>query len=241
MSRMAVAGFLTLAALTIFLAVAACTASEPASVPTVEIAQVMAQTPIDTPVPTPTAKNDQLAAQVTKVAPTLAAQVKLAPTLAAKKGQHAQWVLLAVAPTEQQKARVGSAGNKSINDRRGQQYTCYYYLDGREVPRINLAFSKNLAYTVVKNQYGELQGAIKATTTVDGVTIPLDWRTWTSRVDRIRLRGDHAARLVQEMRDRNATEFGLTLHDDQELSKTYDVSSLIDAMAINGMTCFTGQ
>lgn len=108
-----------------------------------------------------------------------------------------------------------------------------------EVPRINLAFPKDLTYTVVTNQYGELQGAVSTTTAVDGVTIPLEWRTWTNRIDYIRLREEDAVRLVREIRKRNATEFRLTLHDNQELSKTYDVSNLIDAIATNGMTCFT--
>lgn len=212
--------------------------------PTSTLAPAPTATPIpptDTPVPTPTVKKDPLVAQVTKIAPTHAAVVKIAPTLAASKGQHSQWTLFVVAPTEQQKARFGSAGNKSIRDGRGQQYTCYYYLDGREIPRVNLAFPKNLTYTVVTDQSGISQGLINATTTVDAVTIPLEWRTWTSRVDRIRLRGDDAARLVREMQERNTTEFELTLHDNQELSNTYDVSNLIDAMAINGMTCFIGQ
>ena len=156
-------------------------------------------------------------------------------------GQHEQWVLAAVSPTAQQRAQFGLAGSRTVRDVKGQQYTCANYLDGAEIPRINLAFPKALTYSVVTNQYGEQQGAVNATTSVDGAVIPLEWRTWASRVDRIRLREDHALRLVHEIRERNVTEFELTLHDDQELSKAYDVSNLIDAIVANGMTCFTGQ
>ena len=199
------------------------------------------ETPAALPTFTPSREKDQFVAQLTKAAPTLTTSASLAPTTVAKTGQHEQWVLLAVSPTEQQKAQYGVAGSRTVNDEEGQQYTCGYYLDGTEVARVNLAFAGDLVYSVVENQYGELQGAVNASTSVDGVAIPLEWRTWASRADRIRLRDDQALRLVREIRERDATEFQLTLHDNQEMSKTYDVSDLIDAIAVNSMTCFTGQ
>ena len=65
--------------------------------------------------------------------------------------------------------------------------------------------------------------------------------TWATRVDRIRLREDDAVRLVREIRESGATRFGITLHDDKELSRGHDVSNLVDAMVANEMTCFMGQ
>ena len=231
------------------------TPAPPTSTP--ERTPTSAPAPSPTPEPTPTPEppvtssptpgsrsdrdEDRFADQLTKAAPTIAAATELAPTVVARTGQHEQWALGAVSPTEQQKAQFGVAGSRAINDGRGQQYTCAYYLDGTEVPRINLAFPRDLTYSVITNQYGESQGAVNATTSVDGVVIPLEWRTWATRVDRLRLREGDAVRLVREIRERNATEFELVLRDDPELSRTYDVSDLADAIAVNDMTCFRGR
>ena len=141
----------------------------------------------------------------------------------------------------QQRASNGLAGFRSATDGKGQQYTCAIYLDGMQVPRVNLAFSRELTYKVVTNQFGERQGAINSVTTIAGVATSVEWRTWASRVDRIRLRGADAVRFVQEINEQNADEFRLELQDDPDLSATYDVSNLLTAMEANDMTCFEGK
>ena len=88
---------------------------------------------------------------------------------------------------------------------------------------------------------GERQGVVNATTTIAGVATPVEWRTWASRVDRIRLRDLDAVRFVQEIDDQGASEFRLELQDDPDLLATYDVSNLLTAIAANEMTCFEGQ
>ena len=210
---------------------------EPTSIPMPTTASAVAQVQS-----TSTSSRDErrFAAQQTRAAPTRAVIPTLAPTIVAFEGRHGQWVMGAVSPTAQMMEQ-GLAGTRHISDRKGQQYTCAYYLDGTEVPRINLAFPKDLTYTVVTNQYGERQGAIDATTSVDGEAIPLEWRTWATRVDRIRLREDDAVRLVREIQERGTPEFELALHDDPELSRAYDVSILVEAMEANEMTCFIGR
>lgn len=85
-------------------------------------------------------------AQRTRSAPTLAAAASQALALANKTGVHNQWRLLTSAATVQQRERNGLAGFRSANDRKGQQYSCAIYLDGTQVPRINLAFSRDLTY-----------------------------------------------------------------------------------------------
>ena len=212
-------------------------ASEP-TLPTTVSTPTPTLMPAPMPTLTPGPERGQFAIQRTEAAPTLAAVPTFAPTVVAMKGQHEQWVLAATTPTDQQKVQFDLAGSRTVKDGKGQQYTCGYYLDGSQVSRANLAFPIELTYTVVENQHGELQGAVNAVTVVGGVVIPLEWRTWASRVDRIRLRDDHAARLVHEIRGRNAVEFELVLHDNPELSKVYDVSNLVDAIAVNDMTCF---
>lgn len=182
----------------------------------------------------------QFDAERTRQAPTLVAAVTLAPVLVDKKGQHLQWELLTSAATAEQRTSNGLVGFKNVNDGNGQYYSCAIYLY-EEIPRINLVFVKDLRYSIVVNQYGELQGAVEATTLVNGVAIPVEWRTWASRTDHIRLREEDAVRLVEELRASDAKEFRLELHDDPELSATYDVTNLLDALAANEMACFTSQ
>lgn len=69
----------------------------------------------------------------------------------------------------------------------------------------------------------------------------MEWRTWASRVDRIRLRGTDAVGFVQEIDEQEANEFRLALQDDPDLSAAYDVSNLLTALAANDMTCFDGK
>ena len=195
---------------------------------------------VQIPTPTSTTTDNNFASQRTKVAPTLGAAKTLAPTLVNQENKHLQWKLLTTTAPDQQK-RDGFAGLKSVNDGKGQQYSCAIYLDGTQVPRVNLFFSKDLTYQTVTNQFGEYQGAINAITTVAGTAVPVEWRTWASRVDRIRLRDADAARLVHFINEWNVGEYVLELKDNPELSATYDVSNLIAAINTNEMTCFQSQ
>ena len=70
---------------------------------------------------------------------------------------------------------------------------------------------------------------------------PVEWRTWASHVDRIRLRGTDAVGFVQEIDEQEANEFRLALQDDPDLSAAYDVNKLLTALAVNDMTCFDGK
>ena len=155
-------------------------------------------------------------------------------------GAHHQWRLVTTSASAVQWERFGLSGVRSAGDGKSQQYTCAVYQDGRQIPRVNLTFSRDLTYSVITNQYGEHQGAVDAITTIAGVVTPADWHTWTSRVDRIRLREDDAVRFVQEIDNQGANEFRLELQDDPDLSVTYDVSNLLTAFETNSMTCFQG-
>ena len=128
-----------------------------------------------------------------------------------------------------------------MNDGRGQQYTCAIYQDGRKVPRINISFAKEVKYKVVVNESGVRQGAVNASTSIGGMAIPVEWLTWTSRTDRIRLRESDAVQLVEEIQKVDAKGFRLELYDNPELSASYNVSNLTDAIAANEMTCFAAQ
>ena len=195
---------------------------------------------VQIPTPTSTTTDNNFDSQRTRVAPTFVAQRTLVPTLVNQQNKHLQWKLLTTTATNQQK-QDGLAGFRSVNDGKGQQYSCAIYLDGKKVPRVNLFFSKELAYQTVTNQFGEYQGAINAITTVAGTAVPVEWRTWASRVDRIRLRNDDATRLVHFINEWNVGEYVLELKDNPELSATYDVSNLIAAINTNEMTCFQSQ
>ena len=196
--------------------------------------------PVHTPQPPSTTTDNNFASQRTRVALTFVAQRTLVPTLVNQEKRHLQWELLTATGTAQQK-QYGLAGFRSVNDGEGQQYSCAIYLDGAQVPRVNLYFSKDLTYQVVTNQLGEHQGAVNAITTVADTAVPVEWRTWVSRVDRIRLRDADAARLVHFINEWNTNEYVLDLKDNPELSATYDVSNLIAAINANKMTCFQSQ
>ena len=195
---------------------------------------------VQIPTPTSTTPDNNFDSQRTRVAPTFVAKRTLVPTLVNQEKRHLQWELLTATGTAQQK-QYGLAGFRSVNDGKGQQYSCAIYLDGAQVPRVNLSFSKDITYQVVTNQLGEHQGAVNAITTVAGTAVPVEWRTWVSRVDRIRLRDADAARLVHFINEWNANEYVLNLKDNPELSATYDVSNLIAAINANQMTCFQSQ
>ena len=162
------------------------------------------------PVPTPTSAGDkEFAAQRTRMAPTSAAIFPTAVRLVNKTGTHHQWKMATSTANAQIRAQSGLAGGQVVNDGKGQQYTCIIHEDGTQIPRINLAFRRGLTNTVITNQFGELQGAVSAVTTVAGVATPVEWRTWPDRVDRIRLREDDAVRFVQALDDQDASEFKL--------------------------------
>ena len=100
--------------------------------------------------------------------PTLVASGTQARTLVNSTGIHHQWRLATNKASAQQRTRNGISGFRSVNDGKGQQYTCAIYPDGSQVPRVNLAFNKDLSYRVITNQFGERQGAVDAVTTIGG-------------------------------------------------------------------------
>ena len=117
-------------------------------------------------------------------------------------------------------------------DDQSQQYTCFYYPDSRgEVPRVNLAFPYPLKITATVNRR-----AVNGITTVGGEAISVNWQTWTSRQDRIVLRGRVARDFLGAIIEQQAQEFTLTLPDNPELSATYSVVGLVQALESNGMT-----
>ena len=217
-------------------------APTPAATPTPSPTYTRVPTPTPTTVllsPKPASTQDQrFAAQRTRLAPTVTAQVHQAAKLVDKTGMHHQWRMMTSAATAEQRADNGYAGGQAINDERGQQYTCIVYEYGPQVPRVNLAFGRDLTYTVIINQAGEYQGHVEAVTAVNGVVIPVEWRTWSNRTDRIRLRGADAVRLVRKIAEQRTDRFQLELPDDPDLSATYDVSNLLTALKSNAMTCF---
>ena len=186
-------------------------------------------------------EKERFVAQQTRIAPTIQAIATIAPTVVNMEGKHGQWILSSAAYPPEAMSQSGIIGSRSVGANSGMgvhQYTCFVYADGREVPRINVFYNKELTYALMTNDAGEIQGKVKTVTTVDGTPVPAEWRTWASRADRIRLRGDDAIRLVKGIRDRNATELGLELVDNPELSSTFNVADLVDAMNMIGMACF---
>ena len=163
-------------------------------------------------------------------------------TLIEITGQHHQWIYGGIDYPAQATAEHGMVSTRSVSNDAGgvrrQQYTCVVYSDGRQTPRVNVYYDRDLSHTVVANYFGELQGEVQAVTSLDGKPVRVDWRTWTSRVDRLRLRGTDAVHLVKAIQGSQATEFKLHLSDDPDLSANFDVSNLIDAMSANALSCF---
>ena len=185
------------------------------------------------------------AAQRTRTAPAKAAFISQSLASADETmthGQHHQWELGTHDVAVEQRTPSGHIRSQTVRDETGQQYTCITYADGSQVPRVNLAFQKELNYAVIRNQAGEFQGnVVNATTTIGKATVPLDWRTWATRTDKIRLRGADATKLVQMLNEKATDEFRLNLPNNPEMSGTYDVSNLTSAMASNEMTCFESR
>ena len=120
---------------------------------------------------------------------------------------------------------------RKVGDRY-QGYTCFYYPDSRgEVPRVNLAFPYPLKITATVNRR-----AVNGITTVGGEAISVTWQTWEDRQDRIVLRGRAARDFLGAIIEQQAQEFTLTLPDNPELSATYSVAGLVQALESNGMT-----
>ena len=223
-----------------------------ASRPANTLILISTATPRPTPIPpvsvfrSPSAVTDDqeketFVAQQTRIAPTIQAFATIAPTVVNVEGEHHQWILWSTAYTPEATSQSGIFGSRSVranSDVGVHQYTCFVYADGREVPRVNVFYNKELTYALMTNDAGEIQGKVRAVTTVDGIAVPAEWLTWVSRADRIRLRGDDAIRLIKEIRDRNATELRLELADNPELSFAFDVANLIDAMSMSKMACF---
>ena len=188
--------------------------------------------------PTPTA--DAFAQQRTRVAPDFRTDVASAAEImrfVERKGQRGQWSFASLKANPQQKAH-GIVGTQYATDQMGQRYTCVFYEDGRSVSRVNLIYPRDLAHQVVVNPSGEAQGWFNASTDVSGQSVDVQWRTWTTRADRIRLRGEDAQRFAQAIRDHGAASFTLTLHEDPDLTATWNVGNLLEAMSGNEMACF---
>ena len=194
--------------------------------------------PTPVPSPTPTSEPVGFSTQRTRVAPTIHAAVPVVD----RDDQYLQWTLWSSAYPPDLALQSGIVGTRSIavKNRREMihQYTCIVYADGREVPRTNVFYKKDLNYSLTTNAAGEFQGEIKATTTVDKASVPVQWLTWASDISKMRLRGDDASRLVKEIRDRGATELKLELADNIELSSTFNVADIAEAMRQMGMACF---
>ena len=155
----------------------------------------------------------------------------IVPTLLGKVGD---WRLGAT-----DASHLGYRGRTVTNIADGsQQYTCINYLDGEVIARVNVIFPYELNHEVVRNKQGELQGLVKSITSVADDAVPVEWRTWVSRTDRLRLRSNDAVLLVNEIVDQKAKEFTLELLDNPELSATYSTISLVEALDSNQMTCF---
>ena len=121
---------------------------------------------------------------------------------------------------------------RKVGDKRYQGYTCFYYPDSRgEVPRVNLAFPYPLKITAKVNRR-----AVNGITRVGGEAISVTWQTWEDRQDRIVLRGRAARDFLGAIIEQQAPEFTLTLPDNPELSATYSVVGLVQALEFNGMT-----
>ena len=183
-----------------------------------------------TPTPQPTSKSRPTLTPLPTpiLAPTSGTIV---PTLLGKVGD---WQL-----STADASHLGYRARTVINTADGaQQYTCINYLDGEAIARVNVKFTYELNHEVVRNKQGELQGSVKSITRVAGDVVPVEWRTWVSRTDRLRLRSNEAVLLVSEIVDQQAKEFTLELMDNPELSATYSTISLIEALDSNHMTCF---
>ncbi len=189
--------------------------------------------------PTETA-NDKFSDQQTRVAPTVAAIREIAPTIARIDSTYGKWLIGGTVATLEQQQRYGVKSSRSVRYER-QQYTCGSYMDGSQIARVNLRMDRLLKHTVTTNAAGEHQGLIRAKTEVGDTDIPVQWMTWTTTADHIRIRGNDAVLLVQAIREHGAVEFRVELYDDGDLSRAYDVSDLIGAINANDMDCFEGQ
>ena len=120
---------------------------------------------------------------------------------------------------------------RKVGDRY-QGYTCFYYPDSRgEVPRVNLAFPYPLKITAKENRR-----AVKSITTVGSEAIPVNWQTWVGHQEWVVLRGRAARDFLGAIIEQQAQEFTLTLPDNPELSATYSVVGLVQALESNEMT-----
>ena len=189
------------------------------------------------PTQTMTEPESQFAAQRTRLAPTSDAMRRTAPTLAYVISRHGQWALGGTSQPAEIRQEFGIAGSRSVKNQ-DQQYTCAFYTNGTEAARANLSMDRPIKHTVHTNKFGELQGLVTATTTINDKLIPVQWTTWTSRTDRLRLRGEGALLLVEAIRHHNATSFNLELHADPDLSRSYNVTDLPEALSANTMDCF---
>ncbi len=193
--------------------------------------------PTYTPRPIPTPRPTNTAQPIPTYTPRLTPTPRpptgsIVPTWHGKVGD---WLLGRTAYS----AYLGYSSQSVINDKdKKQQYTCIKYSPSEITARANLKFPYELNHRLIINAAGERQGAVNSLTTIDGKVVPVEWRTWVSRTDRLRARNESAILLVSEIAAQQATEFTLELPDNPELSATYSVKDFIEALDANQMTCF---
>ena len=118
-----------------------------------------------------------------------------------------------------------------------QQYTCVNYPDERgNVPRVNLTMPYPVVFT---EGLGELEYRVKATTLVGDQEVPVSWKTWETRHDRLFLKNRDARQLMKEILDQQAQAWTLILPDNPEIKIVYSVAGIDQALQFNDMLrCF---
>ena len=205
-----------------FLAVILVLACQPQVVPsTATSAPEPTKTPI--PMPTPTPRRIQLPTQ----------PIPPATLFARLTHQTGQWKAGRTDfPEGLRQSHALTVGTPQI------RVTCIFRRLEGPVPRVNVGFAQNLMHRLVQNQGGEWQGVVESRTSVGGSEVSVEWRTWVTRADRLRLRGEDAYTLIREIRNSSAPSFRLELPNDPHLSRDYDVTGLGEAVSEAGLTCF---
>ena len=116
--------------------------------------------------------------------------------------------------------------------------TCIHYKHKPPVPRVNIPIAGEVHHKLVQNQDGDWQGEVDAQTTVGGRVVEVEWLTWVTRADRLRLRGRDARVLIRVVRESSAPSFRLEVSNNSFLSRDYDVTGLGAAISEAGLTCF---
>ena len=205
----------------------ATSAPEPTEAPTPNHTTTPAPEPTEAPTPTETPTPTPRAVQLpTQPIPPVTPFVRLI-------GQTGQWKTVRFDyPVLSSIGHGLAAGTPQI------RVTCIFYRQGSPVPRVNIGFAEELRHRLIQTEEGEWQGVVNSYTSISGRVVSAEWRTWVTRADRLRLRGEDAYALIREIRDSSAPSFRLDLPDDPHLSRDYDVTELGEAISEGGLTCF---